>query len=195
MFKMGFEFILITEEVKLEAEKLGREQRDASLSVGGTSIFQTEVQSNHFIGQLGQLAVKKWLENNGITEHNYHSYNKDGSSDKGDFNINKKKIDVKTQLRNVEPKMDYKVNIPIQHLNKVDFYLFCSFNQNTKINSILGFIDNDLLNQKKIVIQKGTKLDNGQIATNDMVNLFIYDLKPMSLFKETIYGKIQNKLL
>ena len=75
-----------------------------------------------------------------------------------DFELNNKKIDVKTMGRTV-PMRDYFVHnfIGLQKEYDVDIYIFCSLNKTNNILTICGYIRKDELDEKANFYEKGTE--------------------------------------
>jgi len=134
--------ILITDEIKKLA--MGLAEGHLNASKNGTPKFQTNEIQNKYIGQIGQLIFKQWLEDNQIYNHNYHSYNEDGSSDNGDFKIDGKIVEVKTgqmtwAVEQLAP--GYKFFIAEQQLNEPrDIYVNIQLDNNLKFAYITGFM-------------------------------------------------------
>jgi hypothetical protein len=79
-------------ECKEEAIRINQAIENTTLK----SYFNTEPLKNRWIGQIGQLTFKKYLQQQNISFEEDHAQ---GQSDKYDFKINNTLIDIKTNIR------------------------------------------------------------------------------------------------
>lgn len=112
-----------------------------------------------------------------------------GFDDGVDISYNNLSIDVKTMGRTTEVR-DYYVNnfIGLQLYFKTDIYIFCSFNKNTQILTVCGWIEKADFLKKSNLFPKGTtrkRSDGSTFRTfADLYEISNKDLNNVNSFEE-----------
>jgi len=137
------------------------------------SYFNTEPLINRTIGQIGQLAFKKYLQQQQIPFEEDQAI---GRSDQYDFKINDKLFDIKTNVRKKSIqhiKGNFKLLLLKKQLGKhADYYIWILLNQEDiyHINKayIVGFLNKEQL-QKYATVQKIEGIDALWIPPEDTI--------------------------
>lgn len=165
-----FVVIPITEEMIKEAKEL-QKRLDR---IDGTHRMHFN-SPERWIGMLGQIGFRNW------SELQMHPISNVCISDGYDFIKNGKIIDIKTQRWDVGyPKSSWGLNFPSQQINKnADYFVFLLTNLTDEI-ILLGFMPKDEYFQKAIFRKEGEEMTNSFIVRNDMYEILIKYLHPIS---------------
>jgi len=114
-----------------------------------------------WVGKMGELAFKRFLERNGV-KYEYHE--SDYQKDEWDFTVGKLKIDVKTVGAKAIPKDWYACNVTgrqydkiMREDNQINTLVFCRFVIPTNTAVILGWLKKDEFRQLAKFLPAHTK--------------------------------------
>jgi len=147
-----------------------RQQRDKLYG----NIYLEESSDIRWVGDLGEICFKKWIQQNSITKFEWHL---EKSTNAPDFTINGLRIDIKTVKRQGPPKRSYTAQITAQHkTHPIDELFFMSYEFQQKRMWLLGGIKmSEFINKARYYkegeyvhpnyqIRKGHEIYNAEIS-------------------------------
>lgn len=145
-------------------------------------------KKEQFVGMLGQTVV-------GDSLHYPRPTGGEGFDGGYDFNINGKRVDVKTMGRTTPVRNYYVHNfVGYQEGYDVDYYIFTSFNKETEVLTICGYIDKDNFFKKAKYYEEGTMRYRSD-GTGFRTKAPLYEINQSDLYEineiEEIYEKIR----
>lgn len=120
-------------------------------------------KGKRWVGVLGELAFKKYIESFGLKEGEYFNYDTSlNTNDKNpwDFSIKDLNIDVKTVSTKYYPKKEWACNVDCTQFNKkgANAYVFARYLYPTNTAVVMGWILKDTFNEIKIERNDGDKV-------------------------------------
>lgn len=139
-------------------------------------------KGNRWVGVLGELALKEYLDGFEWVEGIDYIYNaKDNDKCPFDFTINELKLDVKTVATKYFPRLDYGCNLDIDQFNKPECnsYVFGRFILNENKVVLMGWITKDEFEAKKVTRLKGSILHTMEVE-KDFYEVEVNKLTPLT---------------
>lgn len=155
--------IKVSEETKIMAWEFLQKNNIGNRSVGNGNMIE------QFVGLIGEIEVKKLF---GKPIDLIAGF--DGGFD---FELNGKRIDVKTMGRNVDVKDDYVNNfIGYQKHFDCDIYIFCSLNKKKNELTICGWVTKKELFEMSEMYEEGTERKRSD-GTSFLTKAPLYEIK------------------
>lgn len=128
-----------------------------------------------WVGYLGEIAFRAWLNQYGFA---YKHWNQRDAKDTRDFTFGKLEIDVKTTSTKYPPKMFYGVEVLVSQLGNenVNAYVFCRYNLENNVATVLGWLPKDEFIEKSIERKAGDKVTESFTVRADMLEVKIQQL-------------------
>lgn len=129
----GWLMMSIPFEAEEKAQKI-RRKRDSIYR----NIYEERPTDERWVGDLGELAFRRWLRHKKISDFEWIS---DEAAGKPDFHVFTSRIGVKTVKRQDAPKAGYTAQITARHAEEpIDHYFFLSYDIAKKRMWFLGGI-------------------------------------------------------
>lgn len=131
-----------------------------------------------WVGHLGEIAFRVWLNQYGFP---YKHWDLRDEKDTRDFTFGRLEIDVKTTSTKFPPKMHYGVEVLCSQLDNdvVNSFVFCRYNLETNVASMLGWLPKDEFIDKSIERKAGDKVTESFTVRADMLEVKLRQLKPL----------------
>ena len=131
-----------------------------------------------WIGYLGEIAFKCWLEEMGMTFHHWDYIDR---KDIRDFTVSSLEIDVKTVGTNYFPRESYGCTVAVAQLDNevVNAYVFCRFILEERRAIVMGWIPKDEFIKLSKGHKKGERVNEHFVSPADMRQVCVRQLKPL----------------